>query len=61
MNYLIIANWKMNPVTQKEAEYLFGAVEKMSPANNLTRFLDLLYLKQLISLPSFASASDGSF
>jgi len=25
---LIIANWKMNPTTQKEAEHLFGAVEK---------------------------------
>jgi len=25
---LIIANWKMNPTTQKEAEHLFGSVEK---------------------------------
>jgi len=25
---LIIANWKMNPITQKEAEHLFGSVEK---------------------------------
>jgi len=58
---LIIANWKMNPTTQKEAEHLFGAVKKISPVNDLTRFLDLLYLRQLIPLPSFASASDGSF
>ncbi len=25
---LIIANWKMNPTTQKEAEHLFSAIEK---------------------------------
>ena len=28
MNPLIIANWKMNPVTLKEAERLFGTVKK---------------------------------
>ncbi len=53
---IIIGNWKMNPLTLKKAEKLFGEVAKsVSPVKKT----EIVVCPPFIYLPSFAKASAG--
>jgi triosephosphate isomerase len=53
---IIIGNWKMNPLTLKEAEKLFGSVAKGVSAVKKT---EIVICPPFLYLPSFAKVSTG--
>jgi triosephosphate isomerase len=53
MKHLIVANWKMNPSSQKEAKTLFDAIKKRAKSKNVEVVIcpPFLYLPLLKGLP----------
>ncbi len=60
MKILIVANWKLNPTSQKDALHLFGAIKKSISKNLQVKNIEVVICPPFVYLPLFKGLTLGA-